>query len=199
MPKLSTPENLIAYAVVAVLVCVALYFGNRWSRSRRESESREREAEREKEKAETTARVRQGTHDANGHRLCITCNDKYTRATQLPFVIVEDDGWWDLVRRAFGAPSRYKVKQLEKGARVYCDQCAIVVRAKHERKVLEPETKLRDLHFETALDFRRWVRHGVNDSVLALIEQHDERQQTLNPIPKRATVHPLRGEANGGG
>jgi hypothetical protein len=199
MPELSTPQNLIVYAAAAVLACLVLYLGVRWSQSRREVDTREVEAERERAKNEASARVRQGTHDAQGHRLCITCNDKFTRATQRPFVIEEDSGIWDLIRRSFGAPARYSVKQLDRGADVYCESCAVVVRAKHERKILEPEIKLRDLHFETALSFRRWVQHGVNDVVAAQIEQHDEREQTLATPTRRATVTQLRSEANGGG
>jgi hypothetical protein len=200
-----TRGQLLTYVPLLALLCITVLL--MWRRiantGTREQQTAEMD-EREKElAAQRSAAVRQGTHDAAGHRLCITCQDKFTRATELPFLIVENHGVKDLVRRWFGAPSRYRVIQAEEGIPVYCSQCASVVRSKHERKVLEPEMKLRDLVFETSLDFRRWMRTGVNDAVIGSIEQHEERQQTLHPAPKRAPVVPMFGDGksngNGGG
>jgi hypothetical protein len=201
MQNLSTLEMGLILVAAVLFVPMLIW----WAR-RAESSRREREAAALAELEEKAAEVRQqqlrkGTHDQYGHRLCVTCNDKMTRATQPAFVVQQSEGVWDLVRRWFGAPARYIVKQLKKGDEntdVYCDQCADLVRLAHEDFILRYENRVREFKRDAAVELRRWLIHGCNDSVILLIEKHDELIKQTEPQPRRAAVVPLKTEANGG-
>jgi len=199
--NLSTFEmGLILVAAITVIPLVV------WWTRKMDAVHKERQSAAMAELEEKAAEVRQqqmrkGTHDQYGHRLCVTCNDKMTRATQPAFVVKQSEGFWDLVRRRFGAPARYIVTQLKKGddtTDVYCDQCADLVRLAHEDYILRYEKKVREFKRDAAVELRRWLIHGCNDTVALLIEKHDERIKQTEPQPKRATVVPLKTDANGG-
>jgi len=198
MPNVSTLETLVGLAVLAVVLPLGLWLWRKAEVARKEHETAEL-AELEKERSAARAvSVRQGTHDGDGRRLCITCQDKVTRATQPPFLVRQSEGWWDLVRRTFGAPARYIISQAKDATKVYCELCATLVRMEHEEYVLRYEKKLREGRKDAALELRRWLRHGCNDVVAANIEKHDERVRAVEPQPKRATVTTLHANGDGG-
>jgi hypothetical protein len=191
MPTI-TSEHLIAAALVLAATIIIV----------RKAVTRRRGAQTDSGTAEAlekeaAQKVRAGTHDAQGHRLCITCSDKMTRATQPPFLVELDTGLWDLVRRAFGAPERYKLARAASAEPVYCDMCADIVEAKHRARLLKYEQRVRDAHASAALELRRWLRNGCNDAVAAEIEKHDAQQRELEPQQRRATVVQLPTDSAG--
>lgn len=191
-------------AAYVAIVILALGLGFRWLWKKTAGGSQpvnyHEELDQEKQTDIRQQQVRKGTHDQYGHRLCITCGDKQTRATQPAFVVNQDEGPWDLVKRAFGAPARYTIKQLEKSDKVvnvYCDGCADLMRLEHEEFILRYETKARLFKRDASVELRRWLKFGCNDAVVRLIEEHDEKIKKYEPQPKKATVVPLKTEADG--
>lgn len=187
--------------LVLCLIGLGVYTWYKKTEPVRQARERAAVAELEKEAAEVRqAQMRKGTHDQYGYRLCITCNDKVTRATQPAYVVKQSEGFWDLVKRWFGAPARYTIRQLkakEGVVPVYCDQCSELVRLAHEDYILKYEAKVRQFKRDAAVELRRWLIHGCNDSVAVLIEKHEERVKTTEPQPKRATVVPISQAQNG--
>ena len=197
MEKLTTENLLWLGLAVAIGVPVLLGVWKRVLKSMKDSESTER-AEREKEEQTRLQQlVRAGTHDSHGYRLCITCSDKTTRATQPPYVVEQREGLWDLIKRSFGAPSRYVIRQSKMGIPVYCDQCAPLVYLEHQDYVLRYEKKLREQRRDAALELRRWLKSGVNEVVSQRIEEHDEEIKKTMPEEKKAPVVQLRSDLSG--
>lgn len=160
-------------------------------------------AELEEKQAEArSVAVRKGTHDQHGHRLCITCGDKQTRATQPAFAVKQSEDFKDLIKRWFGAPARYTIKQLKRGEsvpNVYCDECSALMKLEHEEYILRYESKIRLFKRDAGVELRRWLKHGCNDAVVHLIEEHEEKVKKYEPQPKRAAVValPTKTESNG--
>jgi len=191
MNNMSTGMVALMLLAVAVAIPLILWVWRKASVAKKEAEVNER-AEREKEEqGRLQQQVRAGTHDVQGYRLCITCSDKTTRATQPAFLVEQSEGVMDLVKRRFGAPSRYNIQQVEHGVNVYCDQCATLVNLEHQDFTLRFENKLREQRRDAALELRRWVKYGVNDVVARRIEEHDEQVRSQQPDEKRPNVIPL--------
>ena len=200
MEDLSTMQTLILVVGLVVLVPLGVWYLRRAEGSRHERQDAAL-AELEKEAADVRQQQhRKGTHDQHGHRLCITCGDKQTRATNPAYEVRQSEDFWDLVKRSFGAPARYTIKQRKRSesvVNVYCDECSELMKLEHEEYVLRYEAKSRQFRRDAGVELRRWLKHGCNDAVARLIEQHDERVKATEPQPKRATVVPLNSDANG--
>lgn len=199
MDKLNTENLLWVGMMVAIAIPTLLWLWKRITKAMKESEVAEH-AEREKEEqVRLQQMMRAGTHDSQGYRLCITCGDKVTRATQPPYLVTQSEGIWDLVRRAFGAPARYIIRQSKSGVNVYCDQCASLVCLEHQDYVLRYEKRLREQRRDAALELRRWLKYGVNEVVSHRIETHDEEiRQAMPDEPKKASIIPFNKEGSGG-
>lgn len=195
MTDISTTESLWLIPV-AIAAMVAIYFLVKKLRSLDDDRPNQEERER-KEAAHRKEQVRAGTHDQHGHRLCITCNDGHTRATQKAFKLVQAEGVPDLVRRQFGAPARYTIEQAEKGELVYCDDCAVVVRLEHEDKLLNYESGFRSYKRDAAIELQRWFKGGCNDVVARRIREHDRQVRADEPLEEQADVIDLPSSHSG--
>jgi len=167
-------------------------------RQQRELEEREAQQQAAKEpKSEqvgtcTSEPTGSSTHDKYGHRLCITCRDGFSRATQRPFLIVQSEGIKDLIHRWFGAPARYKVKQSTKTVKVYCQECADLMLQEHESYILAFEQQIRDARRNATVQLRRWVKIGCNEAARYRLEQYEKDIKRIANKPP-AKVVPLHG------
>ena len=201
MNDLTTGELVgITLACLALSVLVGWYLVTFKSREKsrdeaeryqRELEEREsqpvKEPKNEMQKSESSA---SDTHDKYGHRLCITCSDTFTRATQRPFLIVQSEGFKDLISRWFGAPARYKVKQSTKTVQVYCEECAALLYQEHESYILAFEQQMRDARRDATVQLRRWVKIGCNEAARYRLEQYEKDIKRIANKPP-AKVVPL--------
>jgi hypothetical protein len=200
MENLSTLEMGLVLIAAAVFVPLAIWWMRKMDRNRKAEEATAFAKLEEQQAEARQQQVRKGTHDPHGYRLCITCGDKQTRATQPAFVVKQSEDLGDLIKRWFGAPARYTIKQLKKGEavpNVYCDECADLMKLEHEEYILRYEGKIRAFKRDAGVELRRWLKHGCNDAVVHLIEEHEEKVKKYEPQPKRAAVVPLKTESNG--
>jgi len=191
--------ELLGFIIAGVVVVglVAWYIVTNKSRQKEEAERRQRELEEQEAQKGTVKenndeQVAAGTHDKYGHRLCITCTDTFTRATQRPFLIVQSEGVKDLFRRGFGAPARYKVKQSTKTVKVYCQECADLMLQEHESYILAFEQQIRDARRNATVQLRRWVKIGCNEAARYRLEQYEKDIKRIANKPP-AKVVPLHG------
>lgn len=204
MNELSTmtwwQTGILLLLAVAIIPVVRHFWLKAEARRKEEQAAAMARLEEQQNEARQTA-MRKGTHDQHGFRLCITCGDKMTRATQPAFIVKQSEDLKDLIKRWFGAPARYTIKQLKKGdsvPNVYCDECADLMRLEHEEFILRYEAKTRQFKRDAGVELRRWLKKGCNDAVVHLIEEHEEKVKKYEPQPKRATVVPLpKAETNG--
>ena len=190
MPDISTTDLLWSVIIAGFGIPVIYLL---WRKMRKESRAvTDQEASREEqERKETTQRqqqVRAGTHDQQGHRLCICCNDGHSRATQHAFKLVQKEDLWDLVRRGFGAPARYTVKQLEEGELVYCAPCGEVMELEHDDKLLSYEGGLRSYKRDAGVELQRWFKGGCNDVLARRIAEHDKKVREAEPPEEKAEI-----------
>jgi len=188
-------------AAVVLVGLIAWYFVTNKAREKEQVERRQRELEereaqqqamKEQPKEQRSEQVEDGTHDKYGHRLCITCYDGFSRAEQRAFLIVQSDGFKDLLHRWFGAPARYKVKQATKTVKVYCNECADLMKQEHESYILAFEQQMRDARRDATVQLRRWVKIGCNEAARYRLEQYEKDVKRVANRPP-AKVVPLHG------
>jgi len=159
------------------------------------------EEQKQKQLAQNALRkaVERGSHDEQGYPLCKTCGDKHdpsTRATEHGFRIESEDGIVAWIRQRVGAPARLRVGRRRYDDFMYCRECARLCGSYLQSYLLDFEKLRRDQVRDGDIELRRVERVGMDESVKALIKQHDDkirREQRGRP----AEVVPL-GRAGSG-
>lgn len=166
----------VMFLVGLIVVAAALFVGvTSYLRQRQEKEESKPESiARERERAATVRKMveaRTHLHLSTGEVVekCRYCD---ARATFRNYRFLRDTGFFDLVRRSFGAPAKIRASRDPWGALVACDAHDALVFEEFRLEMGEYEVERARLESDHETRRARFQTDGVHERVLARIEKH---------------------------
>lgn len=174
------PSGIIFAVLLLVGAVVAFVAFAGWLRRRQEGKPQQAQARNEEvvrqreEQARLRKQVEAGTHvllpGGAVAPKCYACDEP---ATMRPRRWVRDAGFWDLVRRKFGAPAKVRVGTDGYAEPVACEAHVPLLDEEYRQEVAEQEMDRAKLEAEHETRRARFQREGVYERARAKIAKHE--------------------------